>query len=69
MYILKVKYCKCEMCLTHNVNDLCKYWLTTIDSIDKDWQMTDPTSRQRRRPKKRQDSNFEKKNLWSKVPD
>jgi hypothetical protein len=30
--------------------------------------MTDPTSRQRGRPKK-QDSNFEKKNIWSNVPD
>jgi hypothetical protein len=31
--------------------------------------MTDPTSRQRGRSKKRQDSNFEKKILWSKVRD
>jgi hypothetical protein len=51
------------MCVTQNVNNLCKYWLTTVDCIDKDWQMTDPTSRQRGRPQKRQDSNFENKNI------
>jgi hypothetical protein len=39
-----------------------------VDFNDKDWHMTDPTSRQSGRPKK-QDSNFEKKNLWSNVPD
>jgi hypothetical protein len=61
MYIFKVKYCKCEMCLTHNVNDLCKYWLTTVDCIDKDWQITDPTSRQRGRPKKDKTVTLKKK--------
>jgi hypothetical protein len=48
-----------------NANNLCKYWPITVGCIDKDWQMTDPTSRQRRGPKtKRKDSNFEKKNIY-----
>jgi hypothetical protein len=36
MYIFKVKYCKYDLCLTQTVNNLWKYWLTTLDCIDKD---------------------------------
>jgi hypothetical protein len=46
-------YCivfNCELCITQRVN--CMYILTLLQTIlTKDWQMTDPTSRQRGCPK------------------
>jgi hypothetical protein len=40
---------------------ICKYWLPTMDFKDKHWHTTDPTSRHRGRPNKRQNRNFKKK--------
>jgi hypothetical protein len=40
----------CELCITQSIN--CMYIMTLLQTIlTKDWQMTDPTSRQRGRPK------------------
>jgi hypothetical protein len=50
------------MCVTQYVNILCKYWLTV------DWQMTDPTSRQRGRPQMKRQKLSKKKRSLVKSP-
>jgi hypothetical protein len=46
------------MCVTQNVNNLCNYWLPTVDCIDKDWQIQTRPLVKEGAPQ-RQDRNFE----------
>jgi hypothetical protein len=57
----------CELCVTHSVN--CMYILTTTDYNDKRLTNDRPDLSSERAPQIRQDCNFQKKYLWSEVPD